>query len=128
MRQPPAPGLRTLLADGLRHGGDLFSQEMTLLRQETDGNIRAILGLTARFGTVAMLVLAALVSLLVALVKTVAALTGSDIIASLIVGTPFAGAAVALMVLGLRRMSRKNLYPRRFERQVEKDVEMVARS
>lgn len=125
MRHSSAPGLRTLLADGLRHGGDLVSQELTLLRRETDGNIRAILGLMARFGTVAMLVLAAMVSVLVAVVKAVAALTGSDIAAALIVGAPFAAVAIGLMVLGLRRMSRDNLYPRRFEHQVEKDARLV---
>lgn len=125
MRQPPAPALWNLLADACRHGDDLVSQELSLLRRETDGNLRAILGLGARFGTVAMLVLAALMSLLVASVKGVAALIGSEIAAALIVGAPFAVAALVLMMLGLRRMSRDNLYPRRFGRQVEKDARMV---
>ena len=125
MRQPNAPGLWILLADGLRHGSALLSQELALLQRETDGNIRAILGLTARFGTVAVLIIAALVPLLVALVKGVAALTGSEIVGPLIVGAPFAVVALVLTVLGLRRMSRDNLYPRRFERQLEKDVRMA---
>lgn len=125
MRQPTAPDLWTLFAEGLRHGSTLIAQELTLLRRETDGNIRAILGLTARFGTVAVLVIAALVSLLIALVKAIAALTGSDVAGALIVGAPFAAGALILMVLGLRRMSRDNLHPRRFERQVEKDVRMA---
>lgn len=125
MRQTTAPGLWPLLADGLRHGSALLSQELTLLQRETDGNIRAILGLTARFGTVAVLIIAALVSVLVALVKGMAALTGSDVAGALIVGAPFAMVALVLMVLGLRRMSRDNLHPRRFERQVEKDAHMA---
>lgn len=125
MRQPNAPGLWNLLSDGLRHGSALLSQELALLQRETDGNIRAILGLTARFGTVAVLIVAALVSLLVALVKGVAALVGSEIAGAVIVGTPFTVVAGVLTVLGLRRMSRDNLYPRRFERQLEKDVRMA---
>ncbi len=128
MRQPTAPGLWTLFAEGLRHGSALLSQELTLLQRETDGNIRAILGLTARFGTVAVLVIAALVAFLVALVKGISALTGSEIAGALIVGTPFAMVALVLMVLGLRRMARDNLYPRRFERQMEKDAELVQRT
>jgi hypothetical protein len=121
----PTPSLARLISEGLRHGGDLVGQELELMRRETDGNIRAILGLVARFGTALTLVVAALVMLFVALVKGIAALIGSEILAALIVGAPFAGIALVLMVLGLRRMNRSNLLPRRFERQVEKDAALV---
>ncbi|WP_082513055.1 phage holin family protein [Methylobacterium sp. Leaf125] len=121
----PTPSLARLISEGLRHGGDLVGRELELMRRETDGNIRAILGLVARFGTALTLVVAALVMLFVALVKGIAALIGSEILAALIVGAPFAGIALILMVLGLRRMDRSNLLPRRFERQVEKDAALV---
>jgi len=121
----PTPSLRSLISEGLRHGGDLVGQELELMRRETDGNIRAILGLVARFGTVIVLVVAALVMVFVAVVKGLAALIGSEILAALIVGGPFAAVALLLTVLGLRRMARSNLLPRRFERQVEKDAALV---
>ena len=121
----PTPSLARLISEGLRHGGDLVGQELELMRRETDGNIGAILGLVARFGTALTLVVAALVMLFVALVKGIAALIGSEILAALIVGAPFGGIALVLMVLGLRRMDRSNLLPRRFERQVEKDAALV---
>lgn len=122
----PTPSLRSLISEGLRHGGDLVGRELELMRRETDGNIRAILGLIARFGTALVLVVAALVMLFVALVKGIAALIGSEIVAALIVGGPFAAVALTLTVMGLRRMARSNLLPRRFERQVEKDAALVS--
>ena len=54
----PTTSLRSLISEGLRHGGDLVGQELELMRRETDGNIRAILGLIARFGTAIVLVVA----------------------------------------------------------------------
>ena len=62
----------------------------------------------------------------VALVKGLAALIGSEVLAALIVGTPFAAVALILTVMGTRRMARSNLLPRRFERQVGKDAALVA--
>lgn len=122
----PTQSLRRLISEGLRHGGDLVGQELELLRRETDGNIQAILGLLAKFGTALVLVVAALMMLFVALVKGIAALIGSEILAALIVGGPFAIIAIILTVMGMRRMARSNLLPRRFERQVEKDAALVA--
>jgi hypothetical protein len=121
----PTTSLRSLISEGLRHGGDLVGQELELMRRETDGNIRAILGLIARFGTAIVLVVAALMMLFVALVKGLAALIGSEILAALIVGSPFAAIALILTTMGLRRMARANLLPRRFERQVAKDATLV---
>ncbi|MDB5645204.1 phage holin family protein [Methylobacterium sp.] len=121
----PTTSLRSLISEGLRHGGDLVGQELELMRRETDGNIRAILGLIARFGTAIVLVVAALMMLFVALVKGLAALIGSEILAALIVGSPFAAIALILTTMGLRRMARGNLLPRRFERQVAKDATLV---
>jgi hypothetical protein len=121
----PTTSLRSLISEGLRHGGDLVGQELELMRRETDGNIRAILGLIARFGTAIVLVVAALMMLFVSLVKGLAALIGSEILAALIVGSPFAAIALILTTMGLRRMARGNLLPRRFERQVAKDATLV---
>jgi hypothetical protein len=121
----PTTSLRSLISEGLRHGGDLVGQELELMRRETDGNIRAILGLIARFGTAIVLVVAALMMLFVALVKGLAALIGSEILAALIVGSPFAAIALILTTMGLRRMARAHLLPRRFERQVAKDATLV---
>lgn len=122
---PPTPSLGRLISEGLRHGGDLVGQELELMRRETDGNIRAILGVFACFGTAVILLVAALAMVLVALVKGLAALIGSEILAALIVGAPFAAVALILMMLGLRRMDRSNLLPRRFERQIEKDATLM---
>jgi uncharacterized protein (DUF2062 family) len=58
-------------------------------------------------------------------VKGLAALIGSEILAALIVGSPFAAIALILTTMGLRRMARGNLLPRRFERQVAKDATLV---
>ncbi|WP_244032205.1 phage holin family protein [Methylobacterium sp. J-090] len=115
------------MGDSVRHAADLVGGEFKLLRRETDGNIRAILGLVAAFGTAALLVLAALMLFVVFLVKGLGALLGSEIAGALVVGGPFALAALALLVLGMRRMSRDNLAPRRFERQVARDAGMATR-
>ncbi|WP_162238632.1 phage holin family protein [Methylobacterium sp. Leaf102] len=115
------------MSDSVRHAADLVGGEFELLRRETDGNIRAILGLIATFGTASLLVLAALMLFVVFLVKAAGALLGSEVAGALVVGGPFALATVVLTVLGIRRMSRDNLAPRRFERQVARDARMATR-
>ena len=127
MRDPAAKGLGALLGDSVCHAADLVGGEFELLRRETDGNIRAILGLVAAFGTASLLVLAALMLFVVFLVKGLGALLGSEVAGALVVGGPFALAALVLLVLGMRRMSRENLAPRRFERQVARDARMATR-
>jgi hypothetical protein len=127
MRDPAAKGVGALLSDSVRHAADLVGGEFELLRRETDGNVRAILGLIVTFGTAALLVLAALMLLVVFLVKGIGALLGSEVAGALVVGGPFALATLVLMVLGMRRMSRDNLAPRRFERQVARDARMATR-
>ena len=52
----PTPSLARLISEGLRHGGDLVGQELELMRRETDGNIRAILGLVALSGRIVTVV------------------------------------------------------------------------
>jgi hypothetical protein len=122
-----ARSLPGLFADSMRNAADLVGGEFELLRRETDGNIRAILRLVATFGTAVLLVLAALMLFVVFLVKGIGALLGSEIAGALVVGGPFAVVALTLTVFGMRRMARKNLLPRRFERQVAEDARMATR-
>ncbi|MGU3540246.1 phage holin family protein [Methylobacterium sp. A54F] len=107
-----------LIAEGLRLLAGHLTKELTLASRELDGNLRAVLGLVAKFGGAAIVVICAGFTLLLALVKAVAALIGSEIAASLIVGTPFAAVAILLAVLGFRRATPERLRPRRTERQV----------
>ncbi|SFG89218.1 phage holin family protein [Methylobacterium gossipiicola] len=120
-------GLAGLFGDSVRNAADLLSAEFELLRRETDGNIRAILRLVTILGTAVLLVLAAMMLFVVFLVKGIGALLGSDIAGAVVVGGPFAAVALALTVFGLRRMARKNLLPRRFERQIAEDARMATR-
>lgn len=120
-------GLAGLFGDSVRNAADLLDGEFELLRRETDGNIRAILRLVATFGTAMLLVFAALMLFVVFLVKGIGALLGSEIAGAVVVGGPFAVVALALTVFGMRRMARKNLAPRRFERQVAEDARMATR-
>jgi uncharacterized protein (DUF2062 family) len=66
-----------------------------------------------------------LLLLVLALVKALGALIGSQALAALAVGGGFAAITGIFLVLGLRRMSLDNLAPRRTERQLARDAQLV---
>lgn len=122
-RRPP--GTLGLLGEALRAGGDLVGKELKLFQVEADGNIRALVALIARFGFAVILLVGGLLLLVLALVKALGALIGSQALAALAVGGGFAAITGIFLVLGLRRMSLDNLAPRRTERQLARDAQLV---
>ncbi|WP_191970258.1 phage holin family protein [Methylobacterium planeticum] len=119
------PSRWSLLAEALRAGGDLIGKELKLFQVEADGNLRAIAALIARFGFALILLVGGLLLLVLALVRAIGALIGSQALAALGVGGAFAAVTGIFLVLGLRRMSLDNLAPRRTERQLTRDAELV---
>ncbi|WP_336487371.1 phage holin family protein [Methylobacterium nigriterrae] len=128
-RTPPraraALGLGSLIGEALRGAGDLLGKEIRLFQVEVDGNIRALAGLIARFGLAVILLVGGQLLLILALVKALGALIGSEAVAALCVGGLFAAVTGLFLVLGLRRMSLDNLAPRRTELQLARDAEML---
>ena len=90
----------------VRETSRLVGRTLDLARTEIDGNLRALVGLLALLGTIVVLLVAAFFVFLDALVKALAVLIGSEVVAALVVASPFLAAAGLLAVLGLRRIAR----------------------
>ena len=90
----------------LRESSRLVSRTLDLARTEIDGNIRALIGLFALLGTILVLLVAAFFVFLDAMVKALAVLIGSEIVAASIVASPFLIAAGLLVAFGVRRIAR----------------------
>ncbi|TXN40276.1 phage holin family protein [Methylobacterium sp. WL30] len=90
----------------LRESGRLVGRTLDLARTEIDGNLRALIGLFALLGTILVLLVAAFFVFLDAMVKALAVLIGSEVVAALIVASPFLVAAGLLASFGLRRIAR----------------------
>lgn len=125
MSERTPESLLTLLGDALRLGGEHLSQTLRLAGAETTGNIRAILGLVTLVGTALLFVIVSFFLVLVAIVKALAVVIGSEALAAVIVATPFALAALVMLWIGLRWMALENLEPQRTQRQLAKDARAV---
>ncbi len=90
----------------LRETSRLVGRTLDLARTEIDGNIRALIGMLALLGTIVVLLVAAFFVFLDAIVKALAVLIGSEVVAALVVASPFLAAAGLLATFGLRRIAR----------------------
>lgn len=90
----------------LRESSRLVSRTLDLARTEIDGNIRALIGVFALLGTILVLLVAAFFVFLDAMVKALAVLIGSELVAASIVASPFLIAAGLLVAFGVRRIGR----------------------
>lgn len=122
------PGIRsipTLVGDAVRELRDLVGSEIALFRTEmAQGLHRISLGLGLLL-MAAVLAITGLFTLLLALVKGVAVLVQSDALAALIVGGVFLLLALGLGLLGRSSASLATLEPRRTERQVRQDAQVL---
>ncbi|MCJ2054446.1 phage holin family protein [Methylobacterium sp. J-070] len=122
------PGIRsipTLVGDAVRELRDLVGSEIALFRTEmAQGLHRISLGLGLLL-MAAVLAITGLFTLLLALVKGVAVLVQSDALAALIVGGVFLLLALGLGLLGRSNASLATLEPRRTERQVRQDAQVL---
>ncbi|WP_375408261.1 phage holin family protein, partial [uncultured Methylobacterium sp.] len=111
-----------LIGQALRLGSEHLQQTLALARIETTGNIRAILGLVTLIGTAVLFVIVSVFLLLIAVVKALAVVIGSEALAAAIVAAPFVLASLTMLWIGLRWMALENLEPKRTERQLAKDA------
>ena len=118
----------SLFAPVLREGAAHISGLLALARVETDGNIRALVGLLAIVGTIPVLLIVTFFLVLDAAVKLLSIPLGSEIAAALIVAFPFLAMALVLGWLGARRMALSNLEPWRTWRQAGRAVGQPSRS
>lgn len=105
MSERSTDGTLTLLGTALRQTTEHIGKTLTLARVEIHGNVRALFGLLAPFAVGALLILSALFLWLGALVKALAAITGSEVLSALVVAAPFLAIATVLIWLALRWMS-----------------------
>ncbi|WP_019904248.1 phage holin family protein [Methylobacterium sp. 77] len=113
--------LLLLVGDAIGETQILLSKQIVLFQAEIAAAVRQIAVPLSLFLMSALFVLAGLLVLLVATVRGLALLLGSDLIASLVVGGAFAAVTLALFVVGYRLMSLSNLEPMRTRRQFARD-------
>lgn len=93
-----------LVVEAVRLASSLAVKEITLFSDEVDRIIRVVSGWTLWGGAILLFACVSGFLLLMALVKGLAALIGSEPIAAVIGAAPFAVMAVLLTVRGLRKM------------------------
>ncbi|WP_238314330.1 phage holin family protein [Methylobacterium crusticola] len=93
-----------LLVQAVQQATDLATKQLYLLQLEIDGIARTVGLLCSSFGGALVMVCCGGFMFLVALVKLLAWLTGSEGLAAVIVAAPFVVAAAGLAAWGLRRM------------------------
>ncbi|QRE74494.1 phage holin family protein [Methylobacterium aquaticum] len=93
-----------LVVEAMRLASSLAVKEITLFSDEVDRIIRVVSGWTLWGGAILLFACVSGFLLLMALVKGLAALLGSEPIAAVIGAAPFAVMAVLLTVRGLRKM------------------------
>lgn len=121
MSGPQDRSLLLLVGDAIRETQTLLSKQIVLFQAEIEAAFRQIALPVSAFLMSALFVLAGLLVLLVATVKGLAALLGSDLGASLVVGGAFSAVTLVLFVVGYRLMSLSNLEPTRTRRQLARD-------
>lgn len=93
-----------LMLDAVREAGDLAVAQYALLAHELDGIRRTVMRLGSSFGGGLIFLCCGSFLLLVAAVKLLAWLTGSEVLGALIVAAPFIAAAIGLGHWGARKM------------------------
>lgn len=121
----PSPSTPSLIGDALREATDLVKREIDLFRAETAGNLGPLIAGVGLLAAAALFAVIALIMPILALVKWLAVVLGSEALARLIVGGAFILVAIVLAFWGRSKMSISGLEPRRTERQVRQDLEMT---
>ncbi|AWN50244.1 hypothetical protein DK419_25380 [Methylobacterium terrae] len=93
-----------MVAEAVRLASSLAVKEITLFSDEVDRIARIVSGYTLWGGTIVLLACVSGFLLLMALVKGLGALIGSEAVAAVIGAAPFAAAATVLTLWGLRKM------------------------
>ncbi len=93
-----------LVAEAVRLASSLAVKEITLFSDEVDRIARVVSAYTLWGGTIVLLACVSGFLLLMALVKGLGALIGSEAVAAVIGAAPFAAAAIVLTLWGLRKM------------------------
>lgn len=93
-----------LVIEAVRLASSLAVKEITLFSEEVDRIVRVVSGWTLWGGAIVLLACVSGFLLLMALVKGLGVLIGSEPIAALIGAAPFALAAILLTLWGLRKM------------------------
>lgn len=125
MAEPATRSIPTLVGDAVRELRDLVSDEIALFRAEMAQGVHHLsLGITLLL-MAAVFAIAGLFTLLLALVKGIAVLVQSDALAALIVGGVFLLLALGLGLFGRSKASLSTLEPKRTERQVKQDAQVL---
>ena len=125
MAESSQSSVPNLIADALRSAQDLLGKEIALFRAEIGDGVRTLgLGL-ALIAVAALFLVSGLMVLIGALVKWLAVVLDSEVLAALIVGGAFAVVALALVLWGRSKMALKNLEPKRTERELRRDAAAI---
>jgi uncharacterized membrane protein YqjE len=113
--------LPLLVGDAIGQTQILLSKHLALFRAEVGSAVGQVARPLILFLMAALFVLIGLFVLLVAIVKGLGLLLGSEAAAALIVGGAFAAVTLGLFAFGYRLMSLSNLEPMRTRRQLARD-------
>ncbi|MGY2050510.1 phage holin family protein [Methylobacterium sp. JK268] len=94
----------TLVLDAVAQTSDLVTMHLDLLGAELDGIGRSLRLVVSSVGGVVTLLCCGGFLLLMAAVKALAWLTGSEVLGAILVAAPFAAAAVGLAAWGIGKM------------------------
>lgn len=125
MVRPETRSIPTLVGDALRDTKELVSKEIALFRTEMGAGLDNLARALGLFIAAGVFVLTALMVLILALVKGLAALLNSDALAALIVGGVFAIIAVGLALWARSKVSLSGLEPTHTEHQLKQDAGII---
>lgn len=114
-----------LLANALREAQDLIAKQIDLLRAEVGDGIHKLTLALVLVIAAAILVVIGLMVFVVALVKGLAVMLGSEVLAALIVGGGFLLVAIGLALWGHSKMSLRNLAPDQTLHALKQDAVIV---
>ncbi|WP_375455326.1 phage holin family protein [uncultured Methylobacterium sp.] len=125
MQDRPSESTFALVVGALRASRELAGRTLALARTEIEGNLRALVGLLALLGAIVVLLVSAFFVFLDALVKALAVLIGSEVVAAALVASPFTVVAGILTMVGVRRIARVTALPERTLGRVRADARAV---
>jgi hypothetical protein len=125
MAEPHPKPIPNLVGDAIRETQALVSKEIALFRTEIgEGLHQLTVGLSLFIGA-GVFALTGLLVMILSLVKGLAVLLHSEVLAALIVGGVFAVIAIGLALWGRSKASLSGLEPTRTERQVQHDADII---